>query len=158
MLHLELPRPGQNNSALNMNEGTRRGSYVPRLNSAQSLSAVLDAKERGNQAYAKHKFSQAVADYTKALSYFATISPILNPPVKDQSTADSAKDKDNDKDKNDPTYILSTLLSNRSASYMEVDKVEDALRDAKDVVRIRPQWVKGQYRKAEALLRRRRVC
>lgn len=44
-----------------------------------------------------------------------------------------------------------TLLSNRSHCYSKMGKFEEALKDADQVIRLRPNWPKGYYRRAEAL-------
>ena len=72
----------------------------------------------------------------QGLSYFPTTKITPSEPATGQPYNDDIKDK------SDPLYILSTLLSNRSATYMELNKLEEALRDAEEVVRIRPHWVK----------------
>ncbi|KAI8922995.1 beta-lactamase-like protein [Entophlyctis helioformis] len=47
--------------------------------------------------------------------------------------------------------LLSTILSNRSAAQCMIAKYSDALMDAMAVNQWRPDWVKGHYRKGEAL-------
>ncbi|XP_059144291.1 LON peptidase N-terminal domain and RING finger protein 3-like [Physella acuta] len=43
------------------------------------------------------------------------------------------------------------LLSNRSHAYSSLDRYEEALRDAEAVIKIRPDWPKGYFRKGCAL-------
>ena len=47
---------------------------------------------------------------------------------------------------------LSTIISNRSASYFENEDYISALADAELVISIRKPWSKGHFRKAKALL------
>ncbi|TPX63717.1 hypothetical protein SpCBS45565_g06382 [Spizellomyces sp. 'palustris'] len=100
------------------------------------LQDILKAKERGTEAYKKGQYGTATAEYSKAIANFST-API---PVDPQSTTDP---------KVEPTALLGTLKSNRSASYFNEKKYEDALKDADDAVRLRPDWAKGYFRRAE---------
>ncbi|KAJ8323618.1 hypothetical protein QVD99_007214 [Batrachochytrium dendrobatidis] len=47
--------------------------------------------------------------------------------------------------------LMTILLSNRSAALSTTNSFEDALLDAMTVIKWRPDWVKGYFRKAEAL-------
>jgi translocation protein SEC72 len=47
---------------------------------------------------------------------------------------------------------LSTIISNRSAAYVEKHDYVSALADAETVITIRRNWGKGYFRKAKALL------
>ncbi|CAG8439494.1 1693_t:CDS:2 [Acaulospora colombiana] len=49
------------------------------------------------------------------------------------------------------------IFSNRSANYFQCRKWEDSLKDAEQVIRIRPDWPKGYFRKAEALMQLGRI-
>lgn len=44
-----------------------------------------------------------------------------------------------------------TLLSNRSNVFAKIGKFEEALKDADQVIRLRPDWPKGHFRRAVAL-------
>eukprot|EP00842_Homolaphlyctis_polyrhiza_P001304 jgi/Hompol1/2174/HPOL_001432-RA len=60
-------------------------------------------------------------------------------------------------DTNDPVVksnilLMTTLLSNRSASHCSSGAFYEALLDAMAVIKWRPEWVKGHFRKGEALL------
>lgn len=43
------------------------------------------------------------------------------------------------------------LFSNRSYAYASLDRFDEALDDAENVVRLRPDWPKGYFRKGAAL-------
>ncbi|KAM0874617.1 hypothetical protein ACQ4PT_037310 [Festuca glaucescens] len=45
-----------------------------------------------------------------------------------------------------------TLYSNRSLCHLEMSKAEKALHDANTCIRLRPEWIKGYYRKGAALM------
>lgn len=47
---------------------------------------------------------------------------------------------------------LSTMLSNRSAAYLEGGDFVSALTDAEAVIQIKRPWSKGHFRKAKALV------
>jgi hypothetical protein len=46
---------------------------------------------------------------------------------------------------------LAPIFSNRSASFLKLSKVNQALADAERCVELRPQWDKAHFRKAAAL-------
>uniref|UniRef100_A0ACD5XAH1 Uncharacterized protein n=1 Tax=Avena sativa TaxID=4498 RepID=A0ACD5XAH1_AVESA len=50
----------------------------------------------------------------------------------------------------DPTDA--TLYSNRSLCHLEMTEAEKALQDANTCIRLRPEWIKGHYRKGAALM------
>jgi translocation protein SEC72 len=47
---------------------------------------------------------------------------------------------------------LSTVLSNRSAAYLENGDLVSALTDAEAVIQLKKAWSKGHFRKAKALI------
>ena len=47
---------------------------------------------------------------------------------------------------------LSTVLSNRSAAYLESGELVYALTDAEAVIQLKKPWSKGHFRKAKALV------
>jgi translocation protein SEC72 len=47
---------------------------------------------------------------------------------------------------------LSTVLSNRSAAYLESGDLVSALTDAEAVIQLKKPWSKGHFRKAKALM------
>jgi glyoxylase-like metal-dependent hydrolase (beta-lactamase superfamily II) len=56
----------------------------------------------------------------------------------------------------DLMQLLTSLLSNRSVAYLGSNKYVESYQDADEVVRLRPDWIKGYFRRAEALLALRR--
>jgi len=46
----------------------------------------------------------------------------------------------------------SAFFSNRCAAYMGLNKFDEALSDAESCIRLKPDWVKGYYRKGMALV------
>ncbi|KAJ3038721.1 hypothetical protein HDV00_000381 [Rhizophlyctis rosea] len=112
--------------------------YAPEF-SEGNLPNIQKAKDKGNEAFQKKQFSSALSEYSRSLSYFKTVADTVPPPSADT------------KDKNDPLILLTSLLSNRSATYAHLKKYTEALKDAEEVVALRPSWVKGYFRKGEAL-------
>lgn len=47
---------------------------------------------------------------------------------------------------------LATVLSNRSATFLEAGDFLSALVDAEHVINLKRQWTKGHFRKAKALI------
>lgn len=45
-----------------------------------------------------------------------------------------------------------TLYANRSLCYLQMAEADKALRDANTCVKLRPEWLKGYYRKGAALM------
>ena len=45
-----------------------------------------------------------------------------------------------------------TLYSNRSLCYLQMTEGDKALRDANTCIKLRPEWIKGYYRKGAALM------
>ncbi|CAI2189187.1 11738_t:CDS:2 [Funneliformis geosporum] len=82
---------------------------------------------KANDHYTKKEFKLAIDEYTKALSL---IRPSSDPK---KSSSFSA-----------------LIFSNRSASYYQCKKWAEAVKDADQVIRMRPEWPKGYFRKAEA--------
>ncbi|CAB4014946.1 Stress-induced-phospho 1 [Paramuricea clavata] len=83
---------------------------------------VSDLKEQGNDYYKDRCFQKAVEKYTYAMN----------------ST--------DGKSSYDPT-----LLSNRASAFVELEKFDDALRDAEEYISLRPKCCKGYAKKALAL-------
>ena len=45
-----------------------------------------------------------------------------------------------------------TLYANRSLCYLQMTEAGKALRDANTCIKLRPEWLKGYYRKGAALM------
>ncbi|CAG8769293.1 3134_t:CDS:2 [Gigaspora margarita] len=84
---------------------------------------------RANNYYTKKDYESAIEEYSKALSIL-------------QSNPETKKASD----------FSALVFSNRSASFFQRKKWKDAVKDAEQVIRIRPEWAKGYFRKAEALM------
>lgn len=80
-----------------------------------------DFKAKGNDAFKNKKYEEAITWYTKAID--------LDP----NSEAAGA------------------LYSNRAASYQGLGKYELAAADGDNCIRVRPNWLKGYFRKGAAL-------
>jgi tetratricopeptide (TPR) repeat protein len=103
----------------------------------ESVPIVIKSKEKGNEAFSKKNFSGAISEYNKALSAFETNMP--------SNVMPRAED----------IQLLSAILSNRSASFLNLKKFNEAFEDAEQVIQWRPEWVKGYYRKAEVLYQKK---
>eukprot|EP01062_Namystynia_karyoxenos_P015719 TRINITY_DN15727_c0_g1_i1.p1 TRINITY_DN15727_c0_g1~~TRINITY_DN15727_c0_g1_i1.p1 ORF type:complete len:295 (+),score=115.96 TRINITY_DN15727_c0_g1_i1:94-885(+) len=79
-----------------------------------------ELKDKGNEFFKAQKFAQAVEWYTKAID------------VAPQAEETGA------------------IYSNRAASYVSLKKFDEAIRDADACIQLRPDWVKGYFRKAVA--------
>ncbi|KAJ4470168.1 hypothetical protein J3R30DRAFT_1233521 [Lentinula aciculospora] len=94
--------------------------------------AVNNTKEEGNAFYKMHKHREALGRYTMAASI-----AVQRPPWESNQLMREE---------------LSTVISNRSASYFESEDYISALADAETVIAIRRNWSKGHFRKARALV------
>ncbi|CAG8513870.1 12795_t:CDS:2 [Acaulospora morrowiae] len=106
------------------------GAFRPNSPDNRSLRSV----NRANELYSKKEYKSAIEEYTKALSLC-------------QPNSDPGRTSD----------FLALIYSNRSASYHQCQKWEDAVKDAEQVIRISPDWPKGYFRKAEALVQLGRI-
>lgn len=80
-----------------------------------------DFKAKGNEAFKAKKFEAAIDWYTKAIEV-------------------------------DPNCeAAGALYSNRAASWQSLGKYEKARKDSDDCIRVRPDWLKGYFRKDVAL-------
>ncbi|KAF8141924.1 hypothetical protein EV363DRAFT_1149865 [Boletus edulis] len=99
----------------------------------QKLSqAVTNTKEEGNNLYKVNKRKEALAKYNLAAS-IAVQRPLW------ESSAVFREE-------------LSTVISNRSTTLLELGDYLGALADAETVIAIRRNWPKGHFRKAKALV------
>jgi translocation protein SEC72 len=104
--------------------------------SQQLTSAVTNMKDEGNKFFKQAQHMPAVARYTMAASI-----AVQRPPWENNNLMREE---------------LSTVLSNRSASFHESQDYISALVDAAAVVGLRRNWSKGHFRKAKALVGLRR--
>mmetsp|Transcript_26076 Transcript_26076/g.61930 ORF Transcript_26076/g.61930 Transcript_26076/m.61930 type:complete len:338 (-) Transcript_26076:1358-2371(-) len=89
-----------------------------------------DYKELGNKAFAQKDFQTAIEHYTKAIQH---------------STSNSTSSSSSSSNRH-------IFYSNRSASYAGLKQWSKAIDDAKECIRLDPQFVKGYYRLATAQL------
>ncbi|KAG8345002.1 putative Tetratricopeptide repeat [Trypanosoma vivax] len=83
--------------------------------------SVEELKGKGNDAFKAKKFEEAIEWYTKAID--------LDP--KAESSA--------------------PLYSNRAACWQNLGKFDNALADSESCISVRPEWLKGHFRKGVAL-------
>ncbi|RIA87702.1 beta-lactamase-like protein [Glomus cerebriforme] len=100
-------------------------AFRPSAPDDRTFKAVCKA----NEYFAKKEYKLAIDEYTKALT--------LSQPNLDKKNASS---------------FSALIFSNRSASYYQCNKWAEAIKDADQVIRIKPEWPKGYFRKAEANL------
>lgn len=145
--------------------------HSPRLNNPDSISFVLEAKDRGNALFKVTQYANALSEYNAAISYFApeTISTpsrsssllrshsnSSNTLGKSANSLPEARSQDAEDVETAHITLLTSLLSNRAACYLHLFEYGKALYDAYGVIKYRPDWIKGYYRKGEALLGLRR--
>eukprot|EP00854_Cymbomonas_tetramitiformis_P005359 gene5359-6502_t len=90
-----------------------------------AMDSVMKNKEEGNALFKASEFLKAAAAYTKAIKA-------------------CPKDKAEDEQ-------MAPIYSNRSAAFLKLNKVKQALADAETCVKIRPEWEKAHFRKGCAL-------
>jgi len=100
---------------------------------SQKLSAAINnTKEEGNTLFKAKQFEKAIQRYTMAASIAVQRPPWeMNQVMREE---------------------LSTILSNRSAAFLEAGDFISALVDAEIVIQIKRPWSKGHFRKAKALM------
>eukprot|EP01087_Luapelamoeba_hula_P023142 TRINITY_DN845_c0_g1_i1.p1 TRINITY_DN845_c0_g1~~TRINITY_DN845_c0_g1_i1.p1 ORF type:complete len:1213 (+),score=235.00 TRINITY_DN845_c0_g1_i1:88-3639(+) len=92
--------------------------------SAEVLKQLDELKKRGNAHYGKKQAHDAIRCYSQAL----LLNGLSN-------------------------HSRAVLLSNRAAAHLLTGgKEADALADAKQAIKLSPDWVKGYYRKGQALM------
>ena len=116
---------------------------------ASDHASILQTKERGNTAYSQKQYSTAISEYSKALSYFK--SKVETPRGDDISKLPQSTQIAN-VDENESRNLLATLLCNRSAAYLNNFEFELAYFDSLGVIKWKPEWLKGYFRKGEALM------
>jgi len=95
---------------------------------------------------------------------YQTPTQAQNPEIQNKSKIKYNKRRRSSKSNHKPIYkphpkvkasdvmiLYTTLLANRSASYIRLKNYKNAMIDAEHIIEIRPNWIKGYYRKAEAL-------
>ena len=108
---------------------------IPVLKDGISIDFVNSLKDRGNSNFNQKEFLKAIKDYTLAIQCFEH---------QDQ----------NRKFDESACFLLASLYSNRSASFLMIPGTEsltDGIRDANRCIQLRPDWMKGYFRRAECL-------
>ncbi|KAJ3190991.1 hypothetical protein HDU67_006044, partial [Dinochytrium kinnereticum] len=133
------------------------------------LKTLQTLKSRGNTSFKNSQHAAAITDYTRCLSYFDSITikagvGVDLPRMRGEGGSlgsevggrevgrRGAGGGEGVGEEGEEVQILVSVLSNRSAAFNMVGKGVEAYRDALEVIRLRPEWVKGHFRKAEALL------
>ncbi|KAI9028525.1 hypothetical protein DFJ74DRAFT_659160 [Hyaloraphidium curvatum] len=104
----------------------------PVQDEARARTECADLKAKGNEAFKKKDYIEAIKHYTKALAVLKDLKVF---PDQDAVAAEKA-----------------VFFSNRSACYVKFPKrLNEALQDADKAVVLNPQWAKGFIRQAFAL-------
>jgi len=104
----------------------------PNVVSQKLSTAINNTKEEGNTLYKAKQYEKAIQRYTMAAHIAIQRPPWeMNAVMKEE---------------------LSTILSNRSAAFLEAGDPLSALVDAETVIQLKRQWSKGHFRKAKALM------
>lgn len=109
-------------------EAIRQLKYGEDCNSPKELAEQY--KLDGNENYKAKKFLDAIANYTKGISY-------LN------------------KELDETAELKSTLYSNRAACYVMLKDYQKAVNDCKDSLRINPKNTRARQRMEESLYKLR---
>jgi stress-induced-phosphoprotein 1 len=104
----------------------------PVLKEGISVEFVNFFKECGNELFNKNQYSKAIQEYTQGIECFKQNDP-------NQEADESLRS------------LLAYFYSNRSASYVNMGRLMDGIRDASMCINIKPDWLKGYYRRAESL-------
>ena len=96
-------------------------------------SPAVQAKAKGSDAWSKGDYQGSITHFTSAIELSSTV------------TASSSSSSSTGKD------FLKVLYSNRSAAYLKLNKVTEALRDSNKCIEIDSTWSKGYTRKGDAL-------
>lgn len=114
------------------------------LNDA-ALRTILNHRAAGNSHFSKDEFDKALSEYSKAIKSF-------NNGTKNANSAGVVLSDEERGLGSNPAKLLAALLSNRAAALLKLEDYKDALKDAEECAKLRPEWVKGWFRKGEALL------
>ncbi|KAI0255749.1 hypothetical protein BJV78DRAFT_1118688 [Lactifluus subvellereus] len=99
----------------------------------QKLSQIVNqTKEEGNAFFRTHQWEKAIGRYNQAIGFATQRAPWEAQQLLREE--------------------LSTVLSNRSAAYLESGDLVSALTDAEAVIQLKKPWSKGHFRKAKALI------
>ncbi|KAJ3324301.1 hypothetical protein HDV06_000340 [Boothiomyces sp. JEL0866] len=107
---------------------------------AEKLQTIVEAREKGNQAFEQGDCKTAILEYTKGLDCFDNAREYI---IQNETPGTA--------NENSPIIILTLLLSNRAAALLKTNSFDKALYDSKGIIKYRPDWVKGYFRKGEAL-------
>lgn len=118
---------------------------IPELLPGLSTETVISLKTKGNEYFGKEAYDKAEIEYTKALDCFA------RSPAGDAMERDWTPSPMDDSDSDNLIGLGTSLLSNRSAALLHLGNWTGSIRDATQVIILRPSWVKGYFRRAEAL-------
>lgn len=118
------------------NEQLTAGEVFVRKEFFDDLVIAEQAKITGNEAFSKNEFAEAEEAYTKSLNLVVVSEDSVLPCIKE---------------------FAGTLYSNRSACHMNLQQYQKALADADLVLKFRPGWTKGFFRRAQALAASGRV-
>jgi len=92
--------------------------------SDDNVSPAAQAKVKGSDAWSKGDYQGSITHFTSAIELSTTNN----------------------------TDFLKVLYSNRSAAYLKLNKITEALRDSNKCIEIDSNWSKGYARKGDALL------
>ncbi|KAJ3065908.1 hypothetical protein HK102_007782 [Quaeritorhiza haematococci] len=129
---------------------TSTSSSSPSRTSSGSNGDASDKLSK-NGASVQDTSSSGSSIQTSTESIASTVtagSPGSNEKV-DKDDIKAAEEQD-EQNVSESLLLMTQLLSNRAASYFQLKKFEEAIADAEEVVRWRPGWVKGYFRRAEA--------
>ena len=103
------------------------------MGASASIQVSLDSdpdKCNGDNAFKLGQYGEAILFYSRSIISYSNFE---NTPNRTES--------------------LAILYSNRSAAYESIAQYSRALDDAKEVISLRPDWERGYYRAAKAVLR-----
>ncbi|KAJ3270239.1 hypothetical protein HDV01_000456 [Terramyces sp. JEL0728] len=108
---------------------------------AENLQNIVEARGNGNRAFEQGDWKNAIIEYTRGLDCFDNANEFI---IQNENTGTQ--------NENSPIIILTLLLSNRAAAYLKTNAYDKALYDARGIIKYRPDWVKGYFRKGFLLL------
>jgi len=104
----------------------------PNVVSQKLSGAINNTKEEGNTLFKAKQYEKAIQRYTMAAHIAVQRPPWeMNQVMREE---------------------LSTILSNRSAAFLEAGDYLSALVDSETVIQLKRPWSKGHFRKARALM------